>query len=123
MTVHIVHTLAGLDRDMRALPVKASRETAKIVRDNAKLGNRKAKALAKESAGKHGKHYHKAFTAEAIDPFTWEYGPDESMPQGDMSFEYGSVKQSPHLDLNKSADLIEFQLHVDVRDMLKGLFW
>lgn len=115
--------LAGLERDMRAIPVTAARNTAKLVRDNAKDGNRRAKAFAKVSAGKHGKHYPNAFTAEAIDAFTWEYGPDASKKQGDMSFEFGSRKQKPHLDLAKSADIVSFQMRLDVQDMVKGLFW
>jgi hypothetical protein len=28
------------------------------------------------------------------------------MPQGGMSFEFGSRNQPPHLDLNRSADII-----------------
>lgn len=124
MTVHVRHTLGGLDRDMRDIPVTAARETAKLVRNNAKDGNRRAKAFAKVSAGKHGKHYHKAFTAEVgDDPFTWVYGPDDSKPQGDMSFEYGSRNQKPHLDLNRSADIVEWQMRLDVKDMLDRLFW
>lgn len=123
MTVRVTHTLDSLDRDMRALPAKAARETAKVVRDNARLGNRIAKANAKQSAGRHGKHYHKAFTAEPIGPFEWEYGPDSARPQGGMSFEYGSRNQPPHLDLNKSADVIGPKLRDDVGDMLDGLFW
>lgn len=123
MTVRVTHTLAGLDRDMRAIPVTAARKTAQIVRDNAKDGNRRAKAFAKVSAGKHGKHYHKAFTAEALSPTSWEYGPDSSKPQGDMSFEFGSKNQKPHLDLARSADIVEFQMRLDVKDMLDDLFW
>lgn len=123
MTVRVTHTLANLDRDMRAIPVTAARETAKLLRDNAKDGNRRAKAFAKASAGKHGKHYHKAFTVEAINPTTWVYGPDASKPQGDMSFEFGSRNQPPHLDLNKSADVIGPKLGEDVRKMIDGLFW
>lgn len=115
--------LAGLERDMRAIPVSAARETAKLVRDNAKAGNRRAKVFAKGSARKHGKHYPNAFTAEAIGPTAWEYGPDSSKPQGDMSFEFGSKNQKPHLDLAKSADIVGFQMRLDVRDMVEGLFW
>lgn len=123
MTVRVTHTLAGLDRDMRALPVKAVRETAKVVRANAVEGNRRAKAFAQASAGAHGKHYHRAFTAEALSATTWEYGPDASKPQGGMSFEYGSRNQRPHLDLNRSADVQGVKLGESVRDLLNNLFW
>lgn len=124
MTVRVHHTLHNLDRDLRSIPVTAARETAKLVRDNAKDGNRRAKAFAKVSAGRHGRHYHKAFTAEVgASPFTWVYGPDSSKKQGGMSFEFGSRNQRPHLDLNRSADIIAPQLADDARKMLDGLFW
>jgi hypothetical protein len=123
VTVHARHTLHGLERDLRDIPSNAARETAKIVRENAKDGNRRAKAFAKVSAGKHGKHYHRAFSAEAVDASTWVYGPDAGMPQGGMSFEYGSRNQRPHLDLNRSADIIGPKLAEDARSMLDGLFW
>ena len=35
---------------------------------------------------------------------------DVAKPQGDMSFERGSRNQPPHLDLNRSADVIGPQL-------------
>lgn len=123
MGIRVSHTLDDLERDMKAMPRKAAVGTAKIVRENAKLGNKIAKANAKSSAGKHGKHYHKSFSAEAVDAFTWVYGPDSSKPQGDMSFEFGSRQQKPHLDLAKSADIVEFQMLVDVKDLLRELFW
>lgn len=123
MSVRVTHTLAGLDADFRKMPKIAARESAKLIRNNAKLGNKRAKAFAKVSAGKHGKHYHRAFTAEALGPYSWEYGPDASKPQGDMSFEFGSRQQPPHLDLAKSADIVQFQMKVDVRDLVAKVFW
>lgn len=123
MTVRVSHTLADLERDAKRIPVKAARGMAKAVRNNAKAGNRLAARNAKESAGSHGKHYHRAFTAEALSPLEWEYGPDASKPQGGMSFEYGSRNQAPHMDLNKSADVYGYQLRLDVMDLAKDLFW
>lgn len=123
MTVRITHTLADLDRDMRALPVKAARMQAELVRGTAEKGNRIARNFARSSAGKHGKHYPNAFSAEAVDPFTWVYGPDAGKPQGDMSFEFGSRNQRPHLDLAKSADIVGPGMASDVRKMLDRLFW
>lgn len=117
------HTLKDFESDAKKVPAKAARGMAKAVRTNARAGNRLAARNAKASAGKHGKHYHRAFSAEAIGPLEWEYGPDSAKPQGDMSFEYGSRNQSPHMDLNKSADVYGFQFQVDARDVVKGLFW
>lgn len=123
MTVNITHTLGDLDRDLRALPVKEARMRAEMVRGTAERGNRIAANFARASAGSHGKHYHKAFTAEAVDPFTWVYGPEAARPQGGMSFEYGSRNQAPHLDLNRSADVVGDSLTDNAQKMLERLFW
>ena len=109
--------------DMRAVPVNFVRKGAGVVRSNARLGNGRAKAFAKESAGAHGKHYHKAFTAEALSALSWEYGPDAGQPQGGMSFEFGSRNQPPHLDLARSLDIQGPQFRKDVSALLDGLFW
>lgn len=123
MSIRVVHSLGELERDLRQIPVVAAREIPKIVRRRAVAGNRRAKAFAKKSAGRHGKHYHKAFSVEALSASSWTYGPEADMPQGDMSFEHGSRNQKPHLDLAKSADLDGPELAADVRDLLDKLFW
>jgi hypothetical protein len=52
-----------------------------------------------------------------------EYGPDAAMPQGGMSFEFGSRNQKPHLDLAKSADVIGPALAQEVRGLADQWFW
>lgn len=121
--IRVTHTIDGLEADMRRITTGARRKMADIVKRDANTGNTIAKSLARESAGKHGKHYPNAFSTERIDQLTWVYGPDAAMPQGGMSFEYGSRNQPPHLDLNKSADLIGPQLAKDAGNMLDSLFW
>lgn len=122
-SIRVTHTIGGLERDMRRIATTTKAKMAKVVRRNATQGNRLAKGIARRSAGAHGVHYPKAFTAEAITPLMWEYGPDASMLQGDMSFEYGSRNQPPHLDLEKSQDVIGPAFAKDVADTADGLFW
>lgn len=122
-TVRVFHGIGDLVADLAAVPPKLYREGAKVVRDNARQGNRLAKANAKRTAGAHGKHYPNAFTVETKGALEAEYGPDAARPQGGMSFEHGSRNQPPHLDLAKSADVIAPQFQRDVSKVIDGLFW
>jgi hypothetical protein len=123
MRVQVTKTTDDLERDLRGIPVEARQRFTRTVRRNTEQGNRLAANFARVSAGKHGKHYHKAFSGEMVTPLIGEYGPDASMPQGGMSFEFGSRNQPPHLDLAKSADIQGPQFAKDVNDDLDGLFW
>lgn len=116
-------TLDGLVADLSSIPTRFVRGTSRAVKKNVDQGNRLAKANAKRTAGSHGKLYPRAFSAEMTGLLSGEYGPDASMPQGDMSFEYGSRNQAPHLDLNRSADIIGPKFANDIGDVLDGLFW
>lgn len=67
---------------------------------------------ARQTAGKHGKHYPRAITSEqrySTDGPDWEIGPDSSMPQGGMGrgFEWGSVHQPPHHDMTQAMTTLE----------------
>lgn len=108
--------------DFGRVPNRATKRVARAVEVVAKRGNSIAAAFAKESAGDHGKHYHRAFDAEKAHPLglTWVYGPDANMRQGGMSFELGSRNQPPHLDLARSADLIGPELARRVGDAIEG---
>lgn len=56
---------------------------------------------ARATSGEHGKHYPDAITTEmkfAGFGIEVETGPETDRKQGDMSFEFGSSKQPPHLD-------------------------
>ena len=119
----VKNTLDGLERDLKALPAKSAREFAKRTRKVGVEGNRIASRLAKQSAGAHGKHYHRAFSVEMRGPFSVEYGPDASKPQGNMSFENGSRNQKPHRDLARSADIAGFRFASEIADALEDLFW
>lgn len=123
MVVHVAHTLDELESDLKKIARGAKADFARVTRANAQRGNRNAKNYARESAGQHGKHYHKAFTVERTGVTTYEYGPDSAMPQGGMSFEGGSRNQPPHNDLAKSADLLGPMFARDVSKVVGGLFW
>jgi hypothetical protein len=131
MRVNVTNHLDDLTNDLAAIPRRVPRMATDIVRDGARYGNLLAKGYAKESAGKHGKHYPNAFTSEVRRGFfgfgggvyAAEYGPESGRPQGDMSFERGSRNQSPHNDLAKSADIVGPLLPGQVSNMLRDLFW
>lgn len=122
-SIRVTDTIGDLESDMRKITTGARRQFAEVVKKDARTGNAIAKSLARFSAGAHGKHYPNAFTVERLSALSYEYGPEAARPQGGMSFEYGSRNQPPHLDLNKSADLIGPQLAKDAGKVLDGLFW
>lgn len=122
MRVRAIHTFAAFERDATRVPVKVVRQAAKAVRTRAEQGNRNAKNRARNTAGKHGRHYPNSFLAEAISPLEWQYGPHPSLAQGEMSFEYGSRNQPPHMDLNKSADVVGPKLAADMGRILDDLY-
>jgi hypothetical protein len=65
---------------------------------------------ATQTAGQHGKHYPKSIQSKllpSLSAIVAEVAPDESMPQGGMSFEYGSRNQPPHLDGQRAKDSTE----------------
>lgn len=131
MRVRVVQGIDELADDMLDIAKRARGDMVKVVREGIKVGNQVAKDNAKRSAGKHGKHYHKAFSAEmngivefgGVAGISGEYGPDSAKPQGGMSFENGSVNQPPHRDLAKSADLIGPSFAQEVRELPSRWFW
>lgn len=128
MRVKVESTLGDLESDLRKIATAAPRVFRKVVADNTKAGNNLAKALARQSAGAHGKYYYRAFTTTlssfpGLGLYVGEYGPDSELPQGGMSFERGSRNQPPHLDLNKSADLTGPTFADQATEALHGLFW
>lgn len=121
--IRVTHTLRDFQSDQEGVAERSVRDMRDVVSDNLKAGNTLAKASAKRTAGKHGKHYHRAFGWEMTGLTEGEYGPDSTMPQGDMSFERGSRNQPPHLDLAKSADAIRLKFAADVARLPDRWFW
>lgn len=128
MRIRVIHGIDDLANDLRHISRTARPDMVKVVREGIRVGNVVARDYARESAGSHGKHYPKAFSSEmtlygALGLIAGEYGPDEAMPQGGMSFEGGSRNQPPHNDLAKSADLIGPAFQGEVHDLPDSWFW
>lgn len=130
MRVRVHHDIGDLANDCVAVARRVKPDMRGVVRDGIRAGNELAKGFAKQSAGKHGKHYYKAFRAEmttslfgAAGDISGEYGPVRGMRQGDMSFEWGSRNQRPHLDLNRSADIIGGSFAQEVSAKSREWFW
>lgn len=123
LRVRVDHQIDKLASDMGRIPVRAEVGFVRALRRSAERGNRAGRRIAARSAGKHGKHYPNSWSAEAISPLVWEYGPDSSEPQGGMSFNEGSRNQPPHHDLEKSLDIERPRFHRDIDRVVDGLFW
>lgn len=132
MRVRVKSGIDDLASDMAAIGPRAAKIMTGVVREGLKTGNGLAKDFARESSGRAGKHYPKSFTTEMhgrLSALTGgalisgEYGPDESGPQGGMSFEHGSRNQKPHLDLARSADIIAPVFGREVLTRIDELFW
>lgn len=121
--IRVIHNIDDLANDCASIGVRAKAEMGNVVRDNIRKGNGIAKSYAKVSAGAHGKHYPNAFSAEMTGYTRGEYGPRVSMRQGNMSFEYGSRNQPPHLDVTRSFDQIAPAFDKDAADLPDGWFW
>lgn len=121
--VSVTHHIGDLAADMKSIAARAPKDMHRLTGLNAKRGNRLAKENAKRTAGAHGKHYPDAMTFEPIGLHVWEYGPDSSLPQGDMEFEHGSRNQPPHYDLAKSADVAGPLFARDVSKLPDKWFW
>ena len=130
-SIHVTSSLDALQADLLKIKAEARPVMRGTVHEAIKVGNDVAKDFARRSAGAHGKHYPRAFSAEMKRDFngfgasiiSGEYGPDIAKPQGGMSFEFGSRNQKPHLDLARSADLIGGSFAREALDRVDGLFW
>lgn len=130
MKIRVHHTIGDLEDAFRDIAKAAPRAEAAVVREGIKTGNQVAKDFARRSSGRHGKHYPKAFSPEmhgwrggfGVGIISGEYGPDASLPQGNMEFEHGSRNQPPHHDLAKSADLIGGSFARETGEMAERLF-
>lgn len=122
------------DHELRALAVnfgKVSAETTTVLVGVFKEGGNDLrdewKANARATSGQHGKHYPDSILAKMrlSADIEVEVGPDPSLPQGGMSFEYGSVNQPPHLDGQRAADTIvprfERRVETTMAALLGGL--
>ena len=131
MKVTVTSTLEWLESDLKHIAAQSRKDMRDTVRDGIKAGNTAARSFARRTAGAHGVHYPRAFSAEmssdfngfGTSVFSGEYGPDIAKPQGEMSFERGSRNQPPHLDLARSADIVGPVFAKKVRALPDRWFW
>jgi hypothetical protein len=130
MTLRITctHTFGGVASDLRTIARKTEGDQAAIVRENAHLGNRLAKANASEQHTMFGDtdiEYPPSFTTERIGRKSYVYGPDSAIGDGSQSpgYEHGSINSPPHHDLLRSANEMVPEFHLDVEDYVNGIFW
>ena len=100
--------LSGLVADFDAAPGKIARAARSVVEQTAIELRDEWRANARVTAGAHGKHYPKSidYRMGGLTSVYADVEPDESKPQGGMSFEFGSVNQPPHLDGQRALDTI-----------------
>lgn len=133
-TVRVSSSIGDLRDDLLRISKEAPIKLRGVVADGIKAGNQLAKDNARRTSGSHGKWYPGTFSTEMHSTYghsfsgggnvySGEYGPVMGRRQGGMSFEWGSRKQPPHLDLNKSADVIGPQFPREVGDVVDRLFW
>lgn len=128
----VENTLGDFADDLAAIPGKSLRDMRSCVRDGIRVGNDVAKGYARVSSRRHGRLYPRAFSAEMHGAqsslgggalVSGEYGPDASLPQGDMEFEEGSRNQPAHHDLARSTDVIFPAFLGEVRRLPDNWFW
>lgn len=119
------------DRELRALGVDLEdvAQSAPELRAVFRKGASDLKDLwrdnARKTAGDHGRLYPNAITYEThltAAGVEAEVGPEKDRPQGNMSFEYGSKNQPPHLDGNRAADKVMPLLEQRLAETAEELF-
>lgn len=133
-TVRVSSSIGDLRDDLLRISKEAPPLLRNVVVEGCRVGNQVARDNARRTAPTHGKLYPRAFTTEMHatyrhgfggggNVYSGEYGPRADMPQGGMSFEWGSRNSPPHLDLNKSADLIGPSFARETGNVVDRLFW
>ena len=113
----LIKVFEGAEKD-------AARRTYPVVKQHAEELRDQWRDNAKETAGRHGKHYPKAITAEQLplaSEIAWQVGPETALPQGGMSFEFGSRNQAPHLDGANAAIAQEPRFLKALDEIARGL--
>lgn len=126
MTTIVVTGLVGLNAALEEAAVKALPAMALVAATSGAALEALWRSNARATARKHGRWYPSSITHEvklrAAD-VSAEVGPDRSKRQGGMGpgFEFGSVKQPPHLDGTKASRTIEPQFLAEIEAAAAGL--
>lgn len=102
------HELATFATDLGHMSARTAVVSFRVFKEAGNDLRDEWRSNARETAGEHGRHYPNSITAEMRPSLNIEVeiGPDPRLPQGGMSFEFGSVKQPPHLDGQRAADTV-----------------
>lgn len=120
MRVIVIGSVEDLERDLRAVPVKAAVEFARVVRSNTERGNLAAQAIARGRSGPHGRLYYKRLTWEMRGPFSGEYGPTGDVVGNAVG---AGWRHGGNTDLEASLDIIRPKFLKDIDDALGKVFW
>lgn len=118
--------LLALSEYLDVAPKEVARRTYPVVERHAKGLQDGWQENARETAGRHGKHYPKSITAEQVpvaDEIAWEVGPEIGRKQGGMGrgFEFGSRNQPPHWDGTRAAIEQEPKFFKDLDEIIRDL--
>jgi hypothetical protein len=100
--------LYALSRDFEKIGAKSAGAMYGVFKDAGNDLRDEWRTNARATSGDHGKHYPNSITADmrVSTNIEVEVGPDPRLPQGGMSFEFGSVNQPPHLDGQRATDTV-----------------
>lgn len=101
---------AALLADIQQSPRKVVRRLAVAVPEAGEDVRDEWRSNAVETAGAHGKLYPETIEVRMNSPLEAVIAPDPSMDQGDMSFEFGSRNQPPHLDGQRALDTLAHRI-------------
>lgn len=100
--LQVAAEFAAIDKLSFVAVTKAVQSTAEELRDQWREN-------AAQSSGAHGPHYPASINYKmkpALTAIVAEIEPTSGMPQADMSWEFGSVNQPPHLDGQRALDQV-----------------
>lgn len=104
-----VSGVSRLANDLAKSPAFIRTQGVKLITEGAEDLRDEWRANAEQTSGVHGKHYPKSIqyrlTGNGISGVGAEVGP-LSGPQSNMSFEFGSSNQPPHLDGQRALDAV-----------------
>ena len=113
----------AVNAQIDAIAARSGRAVLNAVRESGEELRDAWKANAEVSAGRHGKHYPASIEANILPGFSAHsrIGPNESMRQGGMSFEFGSRNQPPHLDGQRALDGLSTDIRRRITKAALGL--
>lgn len=104
MSVRVTHTVDKLDREMRRVPGKVARRSAKVTKTSVEQGEAMLVRIAKKKAGPHGSNYYKRISSEMLSSYVGEFGPEGDVDNNAVGASWRNGP--PNTDLAQTADVI-----------------